>query len=128
MVKVFSTYSCPQDQRVNKLNNIHHSVTSVAADNDATQEATTKTVSREPNGEGDDEDSVEEQTTCCFGISGAVDKYKADTEDITLSEHLRCCLHILNLTATTDTENYLKNKAYKKLYRQPMAKLWLCGK
>ena len=50
-----------------------------------------------------------------------------ENDNIILPEHMRCCSHTLNLIATTDADKALADGAYKKIYRQSMAKataLW----
>jgi hypothetical protein len=120
MLKVFSAYSCPND--FNDTSSLLHITAAATATDETGAESST-----ESNGESDDEASADEVTSFIPGVSDAVDKYKADADDITLPEHLRCCSHTLNLIATTDAEKALNDKAYKKLYRQSMAKataLW----
>jgi hypothetical protein len=111
MVKAFSTYSCPQND-LNDLLKAHHDA--AAADTE---------LSMESNDDGDDEASADEVTTFNFNVSDGLDTYRAESDDITLPAHLRCCSHTLNLIATTDAENALNDSVYKKLYRQSMAKV-----
>lgn len=115
MVKAFSTYSCP----TNELNDL---LTPHGASATVTSDDTITTESNDGSDASDDEASADEETNFNFDVSDGIDKYKADSDDITLPEHLRCCSHTLNLIATTDAESALNDNAYTKLYRQSMAK------
>lgn len=121
MVKAFSVYSCPND--LNDSASFSHTTAAVTA----TDEAGAELGAESNGGDSDEEASEEEVTSFIPGVSDAIAKYKADSDDITLPEHLRCCSHTLNLVATTDAEKALNDNTYKKLYRQSMAKataLW----
>lgn len=46
-----------------------------------------------------------------------------DNYMIDLPQHFRCCSHTLNLIATVDVQEVLKNTAYKKIYNSTFEKL-----
>jgi len=74
--------------------------------------------------DSDDDDGCNDDPAVDFEyvMTDGVTSYTAETDAVTLPDHLRCCSHTLNLIATKDAESALENASYKKLYRQSTAK------
>jgi hypothetical protein len=72
----------------------------------------------------DDDYSEEDLETGYFdtGIDEALTTYKMDADSVILPDRVCCCLHTLNLVATSDAEKVLSDATFKKVYRQSMAK------
>ena len=109
MVKAFSEFSVKrQEPEVS----VEEAVSEAESDSDSAEEG--------------DEDNDLARVIFDSGVSEAIEASE-DNVEVTLPEHMRCCSHTLNLVATKDAEKALGNAAYKKLYRQAMAKssaLW----